>query len=93
MNSWRSLGTIAHDVVDDLGRQAIADWKEVEQLDIPALVVGNEPDPTHPLEFAKAWAVHLPQGRLIQIPSKIESIENHTLSFQKHLTDFLKSIS
>ena len=71
----------------------IADWKEVEQLDIPALVVGNEPDPTHPLEFAKAWAGHLPQCRLIQIPSKIESIENHTLSFQKHLTDFLKSIS
>ena len=71
----------------------IADRKEAEQLNIPALVVGNKPDPTHPLEFAQAWAEHLPQGRLIQIPSKIESMENHTLSFQKHLTDFLKSIS
>ena len=71
----------------------IADWKEVEQLDIPALVVGNEPDPTHPLEFAKAWAKHLPQGRFIQIPAKVESIENHSLSFQKHLSDFFKSLS
>lgn len=68
-------------------------WNEVEQLDIPALVVGNEPDPTHPLEFAKAWAEHLPQGRFIQIPAKIESIENHTLSFQKHLSNFLQSLS
>ena len=70
----------------------IADWQNIEQLDIPALVVGNEPDPTHPLEFAKVWAKHLPQGRFIQIPAKIESVEDHTKAFQSHLLAFLKSL-
>lgn len=71
----------------------IANWKEIEKLNIPALVVGNDLDPIHPLEFAKAWAKYLPQGRFVQVPAKTVSIKNHTLFFQKYLTDFLKSLS
>ncbi len=68
------------------------DWREVERLDFPTLIVGNEPDPTHPMAFAKEWEKHLPQGKFIQVPAKIESIEEHTKSFQCHLAAFLKSI-
>ncbi|MDX6632761.1 MAG: hypothetical protein QOG09_1177 [Solirubrobacterales bacterium] len=40
---------------------------ELEQLDLPALVVASHDvaDPAHPYAVAEAWAEHLPQARLI----------------------------
>ena len=41
--------------------------KRLEEIDVPALVVGSrdESDPTHPLAVAEEYARRLPQGELV----------------------------
>ncbi|MBU4272547.1 MAG: alpha/beta hydrolase [Planctomycetes bacterium] len=70
----------------------IVSWEPIEQLDIPALVVGTGHDPLHPLDMAATWARHLAKGRLANIPSKYESPEQHVRQFRRHLNSFLKSV-
>ena len=70
----------------------IRNWQEVESLDTPALVIGNDRDLAHPLEMAREWAARLPNARFEQIPSKSESLEQHTQAVRRHLAAFLESI-
>ena len=70
----------------------IQNWKEVESLDTTALVIGNDNDLAHPLEMAREWAARLPNARFEQIPSKSESLEQHTQAIRRHFTAFVESI-
>jgi pimeloyl-ACP methyl ester carboxylesterase len=70
----------------------LSDWGLVESLTMPTLVVGNERDAMHPMEFAQAWAEHLRHARLVQIPSKSESSARHAAEFHRHLSHFLASL-
>jgi pimeloyl-ACP methyl ester carboxylesterase len=71
----------------------IRSWQEVEALQMPALVVGNEPDVVHPWSYAVAWAEHLPFSRLVKVPSKPADYELHAREVRRHLTGFLEPFS
>ena len=70
----------------------IVSWEPIERLDIPALVVGTDHDPLHPLYMAATWARHLAKGQLVEIPSKYENPEQHVRQFRRHLNSFLESV-
>jgi pimeloyl-ACP methyl ester carboxylesterase len=70
----------------------VDNWGVVERLTMPALVVGNQRDAMHPMEFARVWAGHLPHARLVEIPSKSDSAERHASEFRRHLAEFLGSL-
>ncbi len=70
----------------------IRNWQEVESLDVPALVIGNDRDLVHPLEMAREWAARLPNARFEQIPSKSENLEQHTQAVRRLFADFVESI-
>ena len=70
----------------------IRNWEEVESLDTPALVIGNDNDLAHPIEMAREWAARLPNARFEQIPNKSENLEQHTQAVRRHLAAFLESI-
>ena len=70
----------------------IEKWSQVENLQKPALVVGNRTDPVHPFEFAEIWAHRLPLAQLVEIPSKSEGAAAHRGAFQCHLAHFLSTI-
>ncbi len=69
----------------------IRSWKDAEVLTMPALVFGNEQDPTHPYEFAEEWTRRLPNARLVRIPPK-KKVEAHRAGFQQAFKPFLESI-
>jgi pimeloyl-ACP methyl ester carboxylesterase len=70
----------------------VTDWSPVERCIAPALVVGNDPDPAHPLRLARLWAQHLPNARLVQVPTKSHGSDEHALAFRKHLISFLEAL-
>lgn len=67
-------------------------WDLVEVLTIPALVIGTQRDPVHPMEFAQAWAEHLPRANFQEITSKSEDDARHIAEFRRHLARFLNSL-
>ena len=67
-------------------------WDLVEVLTIPALVIGTQRDPVHPMEFAQAWAEHLPRANFQEITSKSEDDARHIAEFRRHLARFLDSL-
>jgi pimeloyl-ACP methyl ester carboxylesterase len=68
-------------------------WEQVENLRIPALVIGTRADPLHPYEFAETWAHHLPLAQLFEIPSKSQGVKVHEQAFQGHLARFLSAFA
>ncbi len=69
----------------------ITSWSEIETLSVPALVVGNEPDATHPIAMAEEWARRLPTARLAVIPPKSD-MEAHRAGFRMHFQRLLEEI-
>lgn len=70
----------------------IQSWSEVENLRIPALVIGNEPDYVHPISFARAWAERLPLGRFVRVPAKSDGFEPHAIAVREQVAGFLRSL-
>ena len=70
----------------------IRNWQEVESLDTPTLVIGNDHDLAHPLEMAREWAARLLNAHFEQIPSKSESLKQHTQAIRRHVASFLDSL-
>jgi pimeloyl-ACP methyl ester carboxylesterase len=65
-------------------------WQELQKVQAPALVMGNENDPVHPIEFAAEWARHLPQAELVWIPSKSDGVLKHQRALRRYLMDFIQ---
>lgn len=74
------------------GDAPIRDWAEVQDLRMPALVIGTEPDLVHPLSYAAAWAERMPLGRFAQVPPKSAGFEPHAQAVRQHVTAFLQSL-
>jgi pimeloyl-ACP methyl ester carboxylesterase len=70
----------------------IHDWREADLLQIPTLVIGNEPDYVHPWSYAAAWAEHLPCARLVKTPSRHREFPAHAESVRRNLAAFLDDI-
>ncbi|MCG3196860.1 MAG: alpha/beta hydrolase [Candidatus Omnitrophica bacterium] len=85
----------AHERRERLARMTrscpITSWSEVEALTMPALVVGNEPDATHPIAMAEEWARRLPNARLAMIPAKSD-MDAHRAGFRMHFQKLLEEI-
>jgi pimeloyl-ACP methyl ester carboxylesterase len=74
------------------GDRPIRDWREVESLDIPALIIGCEADAAHPMRFAETWAAHLPRASLRRAATKSQSFEQHAADVRSHVRVFLGSL-
>lgn len=72
------------------GDTPIRDWAEVANLQMPALVIGNEPDDVHPLAYAIEWAKRLPHARFVQVPAKSAGFEPYAHAVHHHVAEFLK---
>lgn len=70
----------------------IRNWEEVQQLEMPALVVGNDQDLVHPLCYAQRWAAQLRDAKFVQVPSRPKDFKNHARAFREHLAQFLASV-
>lgn len=71
----------------------IQNWREVESLTIPALVLGNEGDSIHPFAIAVQWAKHLRRGRLERVTTKSTDYEQYVRDVRRHLIAFLAGLS
>lgn len=71
----------------------IRNWEEVKDLNLPALVVGNDQDLVHPLCYAQRWAERLPRAEFVQVPSRPKDFNNHARAFREHLARFLAAVN
>jgi sugar phosphate isomerase/epimerase/pimeloyl-ACP methyl ester carboxylesterase len=62
---------------------------ELQQLDVPALVIGSTQDPVHPLEFAERWAETLGRGHMTRAVSTAVSKVEHDRAIRKAAGEFL----
>jgi len=65
---------------------------DIEHLDCPALVIGNNEDAIHPLAYAYEIASHLANVRFRQITSKSISRERYVHEFRENLRVFLEDL-
>ena len=70
----------------------IRDWQEVESLDLPALVIGNDQDTVHPFSVAEEWMSRLRHGRLERVATKSIDLQRHTQNVRSCIRKFLKTL-
>lgn len=59
----------------------------------PVLVIGNEPDPMHPMSIAEWWASALGgAAALRQVPSKAHDALGHERAIRQHIEEFLAAV-
>jgi pimeloyl-ACP methyl ester carboxylesterase len=59
---------------------------------MPTLVVVNERDPIHPLPLGVELAQGIPNARLVQVPSKSESLDAHRDGCREVIWGFLNEV-
>ncbi|MFN7999189.1 MAG: alpha/beta hydrolase [Bryobacteraceae bacterium] len=64
----------------------------LKRVEVPTLILANRNDPTHPFEYAEAWAMALGNAQLKEIPSKAEGLAKHISAFRCCLSQFLKDV-
>lgn len=62
-------------------------------IHMPVLVLGNRPDPMHPIDYAEAIAKSIPAAQFREIPAKSEGAERHAAAFRFQLREFLRANS
>lgn len=62
--SWTALGPGLAATMAEAGAYRAVAAEELAQLCVPTAVVAATDDPLHPLAVGRAWAAHLPSGRL-----------------------------
>lgn len=70
----------------------VTDWDELKRWSFPVLVVGNEPDATHPIAFARQWARRCDTASMVEIPAKSVDLAGHHEVFRAHLRWFMESL-
>ncbi|MCA9409605.1 MAG: alpha/beta hydrolase [Candidatus Omnitrophica bacterium] len=68
----------------------IGDWSEAEAIDCPTLVIGNDDDPVHPMEFAETWAEKIRGAKLVKVYSKSDDLEKHNQEVRQAILQFLE---
>ena len=74
------------------GDRPVGEWAPLERLRMPALVVGTEGDPIHPMEYAERWAGHLLTSRLARITPKSVDPDIYTQAIRNELQQFLDTL-
>ncbi len=59
---------------------------------VPALVVGAERDPQHPIGFARVWAEGLPHTTLVEVTSKAIDPDAHNEQVRAAMDRFLREV-
>jgi pimeloyl-ACP methyl ester carboxylesterase len=62
------------------------------QIAVPALVLGNEVDPTHPFAYAETLAAAIPHAQLVEIPSKAVDKQGHVAAARRQIGQFLRTV-
>ncbi len=65
------------------------DWGEVQSIQCPTLVIGNDNDPVHPLEYATTWAEKIQPARFVQVISKNDDFELHEEEVRQEIIRFI----
>lgn len=63
-----------------------ADWKRIQ---VPTLVLANQHDAIHPLEFGQVLAREIPHAEFVELTSKSVSLERHNADVQRAISAFL----
>ncbi len=67
--------------------------EELSRLTMPALVIGNENDGTHPMPLARWWAEMLGERATFrEVPSKAPDLEAHEAATRRHVWDFITAL-
>jgi hypothetical protein len=65
---------------------------EVQDIAVPALVIGHDQDFAHPIDFASALSSMIPMARMVQIVAKAEDPEAYRSTFKRAVAEFLEEI-
>ena len=65
--------------------------EQLRSIRVPTLVLANDLDPIHPLEFGPLLAKFIPGAHFRQITAKSISIEAHEQDVQEALEEFFKT--
>jgi pimeloyl-ACP methyl ester carboxylesterase len=74
-------------IIQDSPHPDRAVWARVR---VPALVLGNERDPVHPIEYAQELARAIPGAEFREITSKAVSLDRHNADVQRVVEKFLR---
>jgi len=65
--------------------------EQLGSIRVPTLVLANDLDPIHPLEFGRILTGSIPGAQFRQITSKSVSVEKHERDVQEALEQFFKT--
>lgn len=68
----------------------IKSWHDLGAAQCPALVIGTDRDPVHPIDFARKWAAKLPQADFFCAISKAEDAARHAHQVNRCLAQLLR---
>ena len=71
----------------------VGDWDRIAQLRAPALVMGSEGDPIHPIEYAERWARRIPQSQFRRVTPKAVDPGLYTQAIRSEVRLFLKTLA
>ncbi|MEM9160472.1 MAG: alpha/beta hydrolase [Verrucomicrobiota bacterium] len=74
------------DMVEDAPVDSL---KRLEGLEIPAIVIGSEGDPLHPVDIAEKIGALLPLGHFEELPPRYFEAERHQAAFDEIVGKFL----
>ena len=64
------------------------DIRELDEIDVPTLVLANRRDPIHPFEYGEELARRIRGAELRELTPKSDSKEKHAEDYQRALEDF-----
>jgi len=85
-----SAARILIEMVNDRPLRSI---KQLNDLSIPSIVVGNDDDPIHPYFIAKEIASNIPGASLIRIASRYKNSKQHQKELAETIQYFLDAVA
>jgi len=80
------------DVLGDIASDGTGVSREdAANLAVPALVLGNQQDATHPLAVARLTADALPNARFLEVPAKAADAEAHFIAVRAVIHQFFET--
>jgi pimeloyl-ACP methyl ester carboxylesterase len=70
----------------------IADMSELQAIRAPTLIMANQQDPIHPIEYGRALAQEIRGAVFHELTPKSVSTERHAADVRRHVADFLRTL-
>lgn len=71
------------------GDSPIDNIESLHTIRVPTLILANDLDPIHPLDYGLRLAAEIPNAEFREIPSKSRDLPAHLTAVQSHLEEFL----